>query len=294
MTISSRRFRDRVLSVALRGLAWSFRLFTWRGAQRIGAALGRIGWFAARRDRDRTLRHLAIAFPDISDRDRRRLGRRSLRHHGVSLGECLYLMTRTCKAVARYVRVEGWEAVERTRAEGRPLLILTGHCGNWELLAATINCRGLDMRVVARELAGEGYQRLLLELRSRFGTETITRGAGGAARKLLATLRGGGALGMLIDQDTEVDGVWVPFFGRPAYTPVAAALLAQRHRAVVIPAFIERTGDRSHVARFHAPLELPDDPVAATAAMHDCIEAQIRRVPEQWVWMHRRWRRQPQ
>ena len=98
---------------------------------------------------------------------------------------------------------------------------------------------------------------------------------------------------MLIDQDTKVEGVWVPFFGRPAFTPVGAAKIALKQRAAVVPVFIERLPDGEHLARYHPPLDLPDDPQAATALMTAKIEEQIRRHPEQWVWMHRRWRRQP-
>ena len=119
------------------------------------------------------------------------------------------------------------------------------------------------------------------------------RGSEGAARQLLAALRKGGALGMLIDQDTKVDGVWVPFFGRPAFTPVGAAKIALRQNTAVIPTFIERLEDGRHLATFHPPLDLPDDPTEATALMTTKIEEQVRRRPEQWVWRHRRWRRQP-
>lgn len=294
MTKPGRRLRNQVLSTLLRGLTQGFRALTWRGAQRVGVALGWIGWYVAPRDRDRILRHLRIAFPQATDGERRRLGHRSLCHHGASLAECLYLLRHDCATVARHVEIRGWESVEAARSAGRPLLILTGHCGNWELLAAAINCLGLRMRVVARELTAPGFQRLLLAFRSRFGTETIPRGSPGAARRLLQTLREGGALGMLIDQDTRVEGVWIPFFGRPAFTPLAAAQLAGRHQTVVIPAFIERLPDGSHLARFQPALELPDDPTEATAVMHACIEAQIRHAPEQWVWMHRRWRRRPE
>ena len=149
------------------------------------------------------------------------------------------------------------------------------------------------MAVVARALEESGLNELLVAFRRRFGTETLERGAPGAARRLLRVLRAGGALGMLIDQDTRVEGVWVPFFGRPAFTPVGAAKIALRQGAAVVPAFIERLADGTHLARIHPPLDLPADEVEATALMTQAIEEQIRRVPEQWVWMHRRWRRQP-
>jgi KDO2-lipid IV(A) lauroyltransferase len=191
------------------------------------------------------------------------------------------------------VTVEGWERVEAARGSGRPVIFLTGHCGNWELLAALGNCRGLGVAVLARELDDPAFQRLLVRIRERFGTRTIVRRAPGAARQLLGVLREGGSLGILIDQDTAVDGVWVPFLGRLAYTPVGPAQIALRLGALVLPSFIERLPDGSHLARFAAPLTLPGDPVAATAAMSAAIEEQVRRCPEQWVWMHRRWRRRP-
>jgi KDO2-lipid IV(A) lauroyltransferase len=90
-----------------------------------------------------------------------------------------------------------------------------------------------------------------------------------------------------------MEGVWVPFFGRLAYTPVGAAKIALKQRAAVVPVFIERLENGHHLVRFQPPLDLPDDPREATALMTARIEEQIRRRPEQWVWMHRRWRRQP-
>lgn len=267
--------------------------FEWQDAQAFGRALGRLGWALAHRDRRRTLEHLAIAFPDSPAAARARLGRASFLHFGCMLTEALWMAGHGPDEVLRRVRFEGWREIERARAAGRPILIVTGHCGNWELLAAALNVRGLGMAVVARELDDPGLQARLLGLRERFGTRTILRGTPGAARQLLKTLRAGGALGMLIDQDTRVEGVWVDFFGRPAYTPVGAADMAIRLGATVLPTFIERRPDGSHLAHVEPPLAVPPDPLAATAAMTAAIEAQIRRVPEQWVWLHRRWRRQP-
>ena len=285
--------REAALAWLLDRLAGWFGRRDWAAAQRAGARLGALGWRLSRRDRARAVEHVGIAFPELGPEARLALARASFVHLGTTLGEVLHLMRRDAEDVARHVRVEGWEHVERARAARRPVLIVTGHCGNWELLAATINGRGLGMAVVARQLDAPQLDKLLVGLRARFGTPTIARGAPGAARALLRAVREGGALGMLIDQDTKVEGVWVPFLGRPAFTPVGAAELALRFRCAVIPTFIERLADGSHRATFGAELPLPDDPTAATAAMTATIEAQIRRVPEQWVWIHRRWRRQP-
>jgi KDO2-lipid IV(A) lauroyltransferase len=287
-----RRLRARAAHAVLRALAPPLGRLSLPAVQRVGRLFGRLGWWFGRRDRRRALEHLALAFPERPAAERRALARAAFRHQGMNLAEDLHLLSRGCADVARYVETEGWERVAALRAAGTGVLIVTGHCGNWELLAAAINCRGLGMRVVARALDEPELQDLLVAFRRRFGSESIERGRPGAARELLRALREG-ALGMLIDQDTRVEGVWVPFFGRPAYTPVGAAKVALRPGVAAVPAFVERRPDGTHLARFLPPLDLPPDETAATALMTQAIEAQIRRRPEQWVWMHRRWRRQP-
>jgi len=287
-----RRWRARAAHALLRALAPPLGRLRLPAVQRVGRLFGRLGWLFGRRDRRRALEHLALAFPERSAAERRALARAAFLHQGMNLAEDLHLSRRGCADVARTVDAEGWERVEALRAAGRGVLIVTGHCGNWELLAAAINCRGLGMRVVARALDEPELQDLLVAFRRRFGSETIERARPGAARELLRALREG-ALGMLIDQDTRVEGVWVPFFGRPAYTPVGAAKVALRPDVAAVPAFIERRPDGTHLARFLPPLDLPPDETEATALMTRVIEDQILRRPEQWVWMHRRWRRQP-
>lgn len=292
-----RGLRSRLLPGVLRLVQWILGRLSWSAAQRVGRGLGRLGWWASKRDRERSLRHLALAFPDTSPEERRRMARACLRHQGMNLTECLHLLGRDPQEVENHVDVEGWDRVEALRRAGRPILLLTAHVGNWELLGPVVHARGVQLWAVVRALDEEDLHEMLARLRRHFGSETIERGAPGAARRLLKALRGRDgdrALLMLIDQDTQVEGVWVPFFGRPAFTPVGAARIALRQDAAVVPAFVERRDDGSHVARFHPPLDLPDDETRATARMTRVIEERIRRRPEQWVWMHRRWRRQPE
>ena len=288
-----RRVRGALAVGLLRLLRLLVAPLGWRGTQRLGSLLGKLGWCVARRDRRRTLANLAIAFPERSASDRRRLGRACFAHFGTTLLECVRLLDGDCDDARRHVRVEGWEGVEELRRQGRSILIVAGHCGNWELLAATIGCRCPGWSTLARQGQDPRLDALLVGLRARYGTRTIARGDAGAARALLGVLRGPGMLGILIDQDADVEGAWVPFFGRPAYTPLAAAQIGRRRGVAAVPTFIERLADGSHVARFEPALELPEDAVAATALMTHRIEEQVRRRPEQWVWMHRRWRRQP-
>lgn len=288
-----RSLRSALVRFAVAPFAWLLGRLSWPAAQRFGAALGRLGWRFGRRDRRRVLDHLAVAFPDLGEEERDRLGRACLEHLGTSLAELYHLLGKGCPEILGHLRCEGWEEIETLRAAGRPVLVLTGHCGNWELLGPLFSCRGAALSAVVRKLDEPRLQESIEGLRRRFGTETIDRGSPRSARQLLEALRGGRPLMMLIDQDTRVEGVWVPFFGRLAFTPVGAARLALRRGVAVVPAFAERLGDGSHRVRILPPLELPDDPVEATAAMTRAIEEQVRRRPEQWLWMHRRWRRRP-
>ena len=288
-----RRLRGRVTGPTIAALTGLLRGLSWRSAQRLGALLGRCAHLVAGRERRRAHEHLAIAFPQLSTAERRRLTRACFAHLGTSLCECLELLSMRLEEVERWLHVEGWDELERAREGGRPVLVLTGHCGNWELLGPVSARRGVRLVGLARQQDDPAFDQLMIRVRARFGTGTISRGTPGAAGELRRVLRGGGALTMLIDQDTKVEGTWVPFFGRPAFTPLGAAQLALRHQMAVVPAFVERLGDGSHVATFHPVLQLPDDEVEATALMTRTIEEQVRRRPEQWVWMHRRWRTQP-
>lgn len=211
----------------------------------------------------------------------------------MNAAELLHLLKRGADGMLSDIEVQGWENVEAARATRRPILILTGHCGNWELIAIPLSHGGLPPAAIARPADDPRIQDLIVSIRRRLGTSTIARGTRGAARQILEVLRSGGAIAMLIDQDTKVDGVWVPFFDRPAFTPVGPAELAIKQDMRVVPSFIERRPDGGHLVRFLPVLPLPKDPQQATALMTAAIEQQVRRRPEQWVWWHKRWRRQP-
>lgn len=266
---------------------------SWAAAQRRGKNLGDLFWWLSPRDRRRSLDHLALAFPELGTLARQRLARSCFRHLGVSLAELLHLRHRDPEQAGEKVRVEGFDVIEQERARHNPIVVLTGHCGNWELISVANGTHGLGLAAMARRNDDPTLDHEIVALRQHFGTITIARGSGSSSRQLLATLRRGGALALLIDQDIRTEGVWVPFFGHLAYTPLAAAHLALRLGASVVPTFAERLADGSHQITFHQPLALPGNPEAATASMTAAIEHQIRRCPEQWVWMHRRWRRRP-
>lgn len=264
-------------------------------ARAIGTTLGGLAWLVARRDRRRALEHLSIAFPGWSARERHDIVRRMFRHLGTSLLEILWLPRVDVATRDRTTTVEGLEpALALVRAR-RGFVAYTGHCGNWEWLACCVASYGIPLTVLQRERNEEDVNDFITETRARFGITTIDRGSTAAAREMLRAVKSAGGLAFLIDQNIRAEGAKVPFFGRPALTPIGPAKLAIRAGVPVVGIFIERRSDGTQHIVFDAPIETSrgDDPIALTARLTARIEAQIRRAPEQWVWMHERWKERP-
>ena len=260
----------------------------------LGRALGSAAYVVLGRPRRFALAHVALAFPDLDDVARHELVRNTFRHAGQSYAELgVY---RTLARDPDYVRIEG-DALDVALARGGGAIAITGHVGNWELLAATMARRGLALTVVARKVNDPRFDALITRFRGGAGMTVLLRDD----PKFLSLVRD--ALGrnhivaLLIDQDSRGGGVFVPFFGRPAHTPPGAAILALRTKAPVVSVFIHRRPEGGHTIVFDAmPIESggAGRVTALTAQFTAAIEAAIRRSPAEWVWWHERWRRQPE
>ena len=267
----------------LRGLGW----LTGRGALPL-----------ARRDRARALAHNARAVPERDETWRRALARRCAGHLGMVLGEVAWLWSASPEAVLGRTEFVGLEHLTDGLRPDRGAILATGHCGNWEWLNLGLGASGIQMTVAAREVYDPRLDEVARRLRGRFGGETALRGRG-AGGKLVQALRNGRVIGLLIDQDIDAPGVFVEFFGQPAWTPTGAALLALRTGCPAIAGFAARLPDGRMRLSFSPPVEVPsgmdlDTAVARlTATFTAHIERQVREHPEQWVWMHRRWKHQP-
>jgi Kdo2-lipid IVA lauroyltransferase/acyltransferase len=261
-------------------------------ARRWGSRFGGLAWSALARERRKALRNLAVAFPHLADVEREQIGRAAFRHLGTSLFEIAWMPNLTPEMLVRTTRIEGLERLREAAASGRGVVLFAGHCGNWEWMCAAIGLSGIRMNVIAREIYDERLNDFIVASRRRFGVETIGRGSASSGKEILQTLRRGDVLGLLIDQSLKVESVAVPFFGIPASTPVGPAKLAVRSGALAIAGFIHRDGDGIQHLRFQEIVDtaVDSDPIALTAMMTRRIEEQIRSVPEQWVWMHERWR----
>jgi len=252
-----------------------------------------------KRERKRVQDHLEIAFPELDELERDRIMRGCATHLGRVLAEITWLWRAQPEDVEKFCEVEGIEYIHEALAGGRGGILATGHLGNWELLNARLGVAGIPITVAVRELDDSRVDELVNTLRTRFGSEVILRGQS-AGRQLLQALGKGGGVGLLIDQDIpSIPGVFVPFFNRPAWTPSGAAMLALRARCPIMPGFIHRKPDGTHKIKVYPPLEVPSEGSLRekvqemTAAATAVAEWQIRAWPEQWVWMHRRWRTRP-
>lgn len=265
-------------------------------ARGIGAALGRLAWHVARRERRIALRNISQAFPEWSEGRRREVIRGMFRHLGLSLFEILWLPNLDAETLSRTTIVEGLDRLLPLIDAGRGIVVFTAHCGNWEWLACATGMAGRPVSVLQRERNEAELNQFITELRRQFGVKTIDRGSTGSARELMQIIRRGGILGFLIDQNIRTESAKVPFFGTPALTPIGPAKLAIRTGALVTCGFIERRADGVQVIRYQEPrqVSLEDDPIELTARCTREIEEQIRRVPEQWVWFHERWRERPE
>ncbi len=261
--------------------------------------LGAAGFVLARDVREKMIRHLTIAFGDQkSPEEIRALARQSLVSLARNAVDAVRLPIYTWPDLQKFVRVEGIENLNRPLQAGRGVILVTGHIGSWEVLAATIAMQGYPLYVVGARLYDPRLNRLLLKMRASGRYRNIPRG--GSTKKLLRILKEGKVLGILIDQDTRVAGAFVPFFGMDAYTPVGAAILALKTGAALVPVYIHSDSRHRHTIHI-LPEVVPQntgdtrrDAVATTAKLTTILESFIRKVPTQWVWMHERWKTRPE
>ncbi len=291
-----RAFRERALYRALTFISAIGRRIPLPLGQFFGRALGRLAWHVARRERRKALTHIGIAFPSWTEAQRRDAIRGMFRHLGMSVFELAWLPNLTRDNYTRTSHFEGHERLLEIIDSGRGVVIFTAHCGNWDWLSFATGLLGRPVSVLQRERDSPEMNRYITELRARAGVHTIDRGSGSSARDMIQAIRRGGILAFVIDQNIRTESVRVPFFGKEALTPIGPAKLAVRTEAMVVPAIAERLADGTHRLVFLEPIECKrdHDPAALTAHATKLIEEHIRRVPEQWVWMHDRWRERPQ
>jgi Kdo2-lipid IVA lauroyltransferase/acyltransferase len=260
----------------------------------IGSTVGLLVYVVDAPHRRIASANLAVAFPTRSSAERRAIARGAFRHFGRLLFELLKFSTLSNDQLLARVDVEGAERVRTAYAEGNGVLFITGHFGSWELHSLAHALEFEPIGVLARALDNPRLNDLLERIRGRTGNFVIYRRE--TVRRVMRTLDAGHGVAILIDQHImSRDAIYVEFFSRPAATTSLVAALALRTGAPVVPVFALPLPRGRYKLIYEHPVEPP--PADAADAVHDftqrctdVLEMYVRRNPEQWLWMHRRWR----
>ena len=262
-------------------------------ANQLARAYARLLDLALPRLRRTAMRNLAMALPDLDRRTHRRIADGVFR----SIARLLVTFARFPRInrgnIGQWIRYEGYEHFEQARKHGRGVLFATAHLGNWELSAFAHALMAAPMCVVVRPLDNPKIDALVERRRTLSGNRLI--GKRDSARAILKALRENEAVGILVDQNASLEeGTFVEFFGVPACAGTGFPKLAAHSGAAVIPGFaLWLENERKYVLRFYPPVEMTGDAERDTRELHRQLEAVIREYPDQWLWIHRRWKTRP-
>jgi KDO2-lipid IV(A) lauroyltransferase len=278
---------------------YAMRLLPRGMARAIGAMIGAIAFRALGRLRRVGLRNLALALPELTAKEREAILRSEYRNLGLLLAEFCKMPSYTPASASRFIRYEGLENYLKAQERGKGVLVLTGHLGAWELSSFYHSLMGMPMGMVIRRLDNPLVDAFVNRIRCQHGNRVIHKDD--FARGLIASMRAGETVGILMDTNmTPPQGVFVPFFGVQACTASGMARIAEKTGAAVVPGFLLwEANERKYVLHFGAELpvihtgDAEQDAVSNTAAFTAAIEGYVRRYPEQWLWMHRRWKTRP-
>jgi KDO2-lipid IV(A) lauroyltransferase len=265
----------------------------------IGRMLGRTTYRMSRTLRRTGERNLELAFPALSRPERVRILRGCFISLGRQLGEFSHFAKLNTDNLRSLVECEGLENLDAARASGRGAILFTAHLGAWELSSVALSVLGYPVSFLVRRLDNPKIERLLEQARTRFGNRTMDKRS--AMRPMLRTLKAGGTLGLLVDVNMLAhEGIFVDFFGTPASTTFDLAKLALRIKAPVMPVFAPWEERRQRfVLHIGAPLNIEytgdedQDVLRFTSLFTRVIEDYIRLYPDQWLWIHKRWRTRP-
>jgi Kdo2-lipid IVA lauroyltransferase/acyltransferase len=297
------RARVSVRETAEFAVVWVFvygiRLLPRGLARAIGAVIGAVAYRVLGRLRRVGLRNLEMAFPEMTAKERQAILRSEYRNLGLLMAEFCKMPDYTAATASRFIRYEGLENYLQARERGKGVLVLTGHLGAWELSSFYHSLMGMPMGMVIRRLDNPLVDEFVNRIRCLRGNRVIHKDD--FARGLIASMRAGETVGILMDTNmTPPQGVFVPFFGVLACTASGMARIAAKTGAAVVPGFLLwEESERRYVLHFGEELEVvhtgdaEQDALVNTATFTAAIEGYVRRYPEQWLWVNRRWKTRP-
>lgn len=268
-------------------------------ARALGRGIGAAAFVGLRRLREVGRRNLQIAFPELSTPEREKILRGEYRNLGLQLAEFCRMPSYSREMADQLIRYEGLGNYLGSRKRGKGVLVLTGHLGAWELSSFYHSLSGYPMAMVIRRLDNPLIDALVNRIRCLHGNRVLHKDD--FARGLIGEMRAGGTVGILMDTNmTPPQGVFVPFFGILACTASGLARVARKTGAAILPGFLLwEAAEQRYVLHFGEELEVvatedqDEDARVNTARFTAVIEGYVRRYPEQWLWMHRRWKTRP-
>jgi KDO2-lipid IV(A) lauroyltransferase len=265
----------------------------------LGAVLAWLAWSLGIRRRV-ALDNLRLAFPEKTEPERRAIARATYRRLGRMIPEFLLLTRLPRDELDRLFVYEGWDRFEAARAAGKGVIACTAHFGNFEVLAAAHNLRGFPITMISRKMGKSGANDLWRRARERAGVEDLVVKKGETLKAARAALARGRVLGYVIDQNQPLRRAIFPaFFGVPAATSPTPAILSLRTGAAVVFVVAVQLADGRHRVVLEGPLTVPDtgdrerDVLAFMQDLNGRLERWVRAHPEQWYWVHRRWKTRP-
>jgi len=263
----------------------------------LGAALGWIFGSVVRYHRRDALDALRRSYPEKPEREIQSIINRMYKNLGMNQVEILRLAGGAIDETNSRITVVGKEIIDQALQRGKGVMIMSAHFGNWDFLPMFAGNNYYPVTIISKNIKNKTINDVWMLVRKKFGVSIIP--AHNSARASLRVLRRNELLGFIFDQNRPRDaGIFVDFFGRPACTSPGLAILSAQVQAPVVPVFIHRASNGNHVLQVFPMLEPPPDREAetvrkATQEYTKIIEDQIRQYPEQWIWLHRRWKTKP-
>nr|WKN35491.1 lysophospholipid acyltransferase family protein [Tunicatimonas sp. TK19036] len=296
-----KKVKYKILYQFIQGLFWLAAHVPRRWTLAIYESLGRIAYYIFPQERKRIHSHLQYALGSQAQTIAPGQFSRAL-FRNLAKNVADIFITRsftTSDELDQFVNTEGFEHLEKAYKRGKGVIGLTCHMGAFELVGPNLSLRGYKTSIVGRKLKNPKMDQLLVDYRKHHGSKVIYSGEG--VLKLVRALKKGEIIGLLIDQDIRwAKGLFVDFFGKPAYTPIGAAWLAQSTEAAVVPMAIRRLPNEQHVVTMLPELDISKtgdtehDLRINTQRFSDALEQLIRMDLTQWVWMHERWKTKPE
>ncbi|MCX7780152.1 MAG: lysophospholipid acyltransferase family protein [Negativicutes bacterium] len=260
------------------------------------AFLGRLSWAVAPGWRKKMAVNNIVEGLRLDQMQATAIAKASVIRFGRMFIEVLRVPLLTKENIREVVAVEGSEHLAAALSQGRGVILATAHTGNWELLGAALALYGFPLVAVVKKQRNGAMDRFINEYRRLAGMH-VTYNTG--VREMIRLLNEGRIIGLLMDQDAHANGVFVNFLGRPASTPAGAAALARLNNAPIVSAFIKENGDGTHTAILHPPFFIDKtadrerDIRQTTQYLVTVLEKHIRSYPQEWFWLHNRWKTRP-